>query len=142
MGEDHTSAGAALRLDRLILPLSGRVLKKALTPDYALYEQILARAKATVASWGGSMVVVWIVDLHYLDGSIHPFRKGMLDVVRRLDLPLIDLQPVFNALPNPMNVRRYEHPLKVHSYAHLGPEGYQLFGQTVLARLSALGLRP
>ena len=125
MGEDHTSVGAALRLDRLILPVSGSVREKPFTPDYAMYEQILAKAKRTVTAWGGSMVFVFIADLHHLDGSLHPFRKGMLDVVRELELPLIDLQPVFNALPNPMK-GRYEHPMKVHSYAHLRPEGYQI----------------
>lgn len=132
MGEQHSTAGAALRLDRLSGFAAARVKRPgpAAPPDLALFERALARAQAEVKGWGGRLVFLYLADLHHLRGPDHPLRAPVLDVVRRVGLPVVDTQPVFAGAPDP-------EALRYHAESHPNPRGYALIGEA-LARAIAI----
>ena len=139
MGEQHSSASAVMRLDRLNGFAAARVMPRPVgagaggggRPDLPLFKSILARARATVASWGGTMVFVYLADLHNLRGPEHPARRPVLAAVNELGLPLIDVHPAFAAVPDPMTLR-------YNTESHCNEAGYRLIADTVLAALAAL----
>jgi hypothetical protein len=130
MGEQHATAGAALRLDKLHGFLGARLARKKAepAPDLAAFKRILEKARATVDGWGGKLHFVYLADLHHLRGPEHPTRKAVLETVRAVGLPLIDLQPVFAATADPMTLR-------YHAESHLNEEGNALVGRAMVAGL-------
>jgi len=130
MGEEHSNAGAAMRLDKLGGAAAARLARKRAgpPPDLATFKRVLEKAKAAVAGWGGTLHFVYLADLHNLTGPDHPLRKPVLDVVRAVGLPLVDLHPIFVEKRGPLSLR-------YHEASHLNEEGYRLVAQTVLARL-------
>lgn len=130
MGEDHSSLGAALRFDKLSGAIGARLARKTADapPDFATWKRVLEKAKRVVASWGGTLHFVYLADLHHLSGPEHPLRKQVLDLVRELDLPLIDVQPAFAKERDPMTLR-------YHAESHCNEAGNRLIGSTVLSAL-------
>ncbi|APR84472.1 Hypothetical protein A7982_09821 [Minicystis rosea] len=133
MGEQHSTAGAALRLDKLSGFVGARVgaRRPEVAPDVVTLQRALERAKTTVRGWGGELVFIYLADLHHLRGPEHPTRRAVLDAVRAAGVTVIDLQPVFAALPDPM-IARY------HAESHLNEEGQQIVGRAVLGALQRL----
>jgi hypothetical protein len=74
------------------------------------------------------MHFVYLADLHNLHGAEHPARRAILATVRELGLPLIDVQPAFAAVPDPMTLR-------YNAESHCNEAGYRLIADTVLAAL-------
>lgn len=129
MGEDHSSTGAAMRFDKLSGFVQARTTFARADPlPLAEYKRALEKAKRIVSSWGGTLQFVYLADLHHLRGPEHPLRQPVLDIVREVGLPLIDVQPAFAAVPDPMTLR-------YHAESHLDEEGNRLLGQTVLNAL-------
>jgi hypothetical protein len=137
MGEQHSSASVVLRLDRLngfaathlaIRPAAAAPGGSGGRPDLAVYKAILGKAKTLVSAWGGTMYFVYLADVHNLSGPEHPGRRPILATVKELGLPLIDVQPAFAAVPDPMTLR-------YHAESHCNEAGYQLIADTVLAAL-------
>lgn len=130
MGEDHSSAGAAMRFDKVSGFIAAKTTrnKPAPPPDLATFKRVLEKAKRVVASWGGTLHFVYLADLHHLRGPEHPLRKPVLDAVSEVGLPLIDVQPAFAAVPDPTTLR-------YHAESHCNEEGNRLIGQTVLHAL-------
>ena len=130
MGEDHSSTGAALRFDKLSGAVGARLAKKTEDPppDLATFKRVMAKAKAVVESWGGAMRFVYLADLHHLSGPEHPLRLPVLDTARAVGLPIIDVQPAFAKVPDPMTLR-------YHAESHCNEAGSELIGRTVLDAL-------
>ncbi|MFT3774337.1 MAG: hypothetical protein QM820_53940 [Minicystis sp.] len=119
-----------MRFDKLTGFLGARLgpKKPEPPPDLETFKRILEKANATVSSWGGKLYFVYLADLHHLRGPEHPTRKAVLETVRAVGLPLIDVQPAFAAVPDPMTLRH-------HAESHLNEEGQKLIANTVLATI-------
>ncbi|MBW2494829.1 MAG: hypothetical protein JRE43_08755 [Deltaproteobacteria bacterium] len=78
--------------------------------DYALFERVLSVAKHDVARWSGKLIFVYLPITSNFYGlsrygmSPSPARRRVLEIVRHLDIPIVDLVPVIAALPDPMAV--------------------------------------
>lgn len=132
MGEQHTSASVVMRLDRLngfaAARLAARQAGDGGRPDLPLFKAILGKARTLVNGWGGTLYFVYLADLHNLSGPEHPGRRAILATVKELGLPLIDVQPAFAAVPDPMTLR-------YNTESHCNEAGYRLIADTVLAAL-------
>ncbi|MEP7125425.1 MAG: SGNH/GDSL hydrolase family protein [Byssovorax sp.] len=132
MNEHHSSAAAVLRLDRIGAALEAQSTPAPAVPDLPLFQTILEKARDRVAAWGGELRFIYLPDLPYLLGrpglKEHPLRKGVLDAVSAAHLPLLDLHPVFAALPSIKDVMW-------HAESHLNEEGYKIVTARVLADL-------
>ena len=132
MNEHHSSVAAVLRLDRIDAALEARSQVAPPAPDLALFQVILAKARDRVASWGGKLHFIYLPDLPYLLGGSgpkeHPLRRRVLDAVRASRVPLLDLHPVFAALPAINEVMW-------HAESHLNEEGYRIVAAKVVAAL-------
>jgi hypothetical protein len=105
-------------------------------PDVAshlgLFQQILLDAKAGVASWDGTLYVVYLPEwLRYAypkAASTH--RDAVLSIIRAAGIPLIDLHPIFQAQRDPMAL----FPFRING--HYNEAGYRLVGETVLSSIA------
>lgn len=134
MNEHHSSAAAVLRLDRIGAALESRTQAPPDAPDLPLFQTILEKARDRVAAWGGELHFIYLPDLPYLLGrpglKEHPLRKSVLDAVAAAHVPLLDLHPVFAALPSIKDVMW-------HAESHLNEEGYRIVTAKVIADLDA-----
>ena len=96
---------------------------------FALFETILTRARDTVASWGGTLYLVYLPSsLRYIDGVDHEllFSRGrVLSVAQQLRVPVIDFHAAFQASG--------ETPSTLFPYpgAHYSRQGYSLLAATI-----------
>jgi hypothetical protein len=79
-----------------------------------LFKQILQRAMAVVAEWGGHIVFVYLPDkARYVSAlgkwDATPYGQEVIDLVRGLGLDVIDIDAVFRKQPDPaaLNERHY-----------------------------------
>ena len=102
--------------------------------DYDLFKKILQVANTEVVSWGGELVVVYIpyqmnlIGLGRYSLRLDYSRKRVLEAVRSLGIPLIDLyDPILEA----------GGPLAVADFlgAHLNSNGYKVVAHEVLEYL-------
>jgi hypothetical protein len=98
-----------------------------------LFRQILAEAQSSTAAWGGQLYFV------YLPGraryppqrDLYPLRDDILRTAVELRIPVIDLEPVFGAYPDPQAF----FPFRLAD--HYNEEGQRLVAQEVLRAISA-----
>ena len=108
--------------------------------DYPLLEEILRAARDEVAGWSGRLLFAYLpltADLYGLsrfdaDGSYA--RQRTLEIVRHLDIPIVDLYPVIAALPDPMAVSRTPR-------THYNERGYDLVAREIAAALKSRAAR-
>jgi GDSL-like lipase/acylhydrolase family protein len=104
--------------------------------EYALFAAVLRRARQTVAGLGGTL---WFVYLPADQPRWHPARAAevvlaarqrarILAVVRRLSIPVIDVEPVFAAQPD-------ARALFACPECHYTAAGYRLAAEAILAAL-------
>jgi hypothetical protein len=80
-----------------------------------LLREILARARDTVAGWGGTLYFVYLPSWdRYHNGPIVPDRerKPVVGIANALDIPVIDVAVAFAASPDPLSLfpfRRFGH---------------------------------
>jgi hypothetical protein len=98
-------------------------------PILELFRDILSQAKNRVSAWGGTLYFV------YLPGNdryIEPAREQrprVLDVVKALGIPVIDIVPVFQAQGDPLAVFPFRGP------GHYNEKGHRLVAEEVLKTL-------
>jgi hypothetical protein len=108
--------------------------------DYPLLEEILRTARDEVAGWSGRLLFTYLplgADFYGLsrfdaDGSYA--RQRTLEIVRRLDIPIVDLYPVIAALPDPMAVSRTPR-------THYNERGYDLVAREIAAAVTSSSAR-
>jgi len=99
--------------------------------DRELFRRILTEAKSMVASWGGQMFFVYLPtwERYRLPDLASKDRDAVLNLVKDLQLPLIDLNPIFEKHPDPLSL------FPTRRYAHYNDAGHQLVGHEVLRHL-------
>jgi hypothetical protein len=95
-----------------------------------LFRQTLEQTQHRVSGWGGRLYFIYLPDwARYspaaLSGAIVK-REEVLNIVKTLDLPLIDLHPVFQAHPDPLSLFPFR------QLGHYNEEGHRLVAETVL----------
>ena len=91
---------------------------------------ILKKSKQKVLGWGGQMYFVYLPARGYK----HPTRDFVIETVKKLDIPIIDIQKeVFDPHPDTLSL----FPLRILS--HYNAEGYKLVAEAIGERLKADG---
>jgi hypothetical protein len=103
----------------------------------ALFRTILAEARTRVHGWGGRLYFVFVPrwERYFRPAALanRDTRAAVLDVVRSLDLPIIDLDQVIRTTSDPeLLYARQE-----LAAAHFSPKGYELFAQAVIRVLES-----
>jgi hypothetical protein len=133
MSEQNSSFSAFLRLTHVLgLALTERDPEAPSArnpPDFALFEEILSRAKALAGSWGGTLTFVHLPDFSGPDGKqSYPNRAGVLEAARKAGLPIIDVHAAFQA-------RSDVRALLYYPESHCNEAGYQAIGDAILAAI-------
>ena len=126
---------ALAHLRALVTNLPSQSARSQLEPDYNYFRRVLKKAKDLVSGWGGTFYFVYLPRFDKFDsGEDHAFRTEVLKTVAALDIPVIDLQPVFAKHADPVSL----FPLRMDS--HYTAEGYDIVAETVFRRLASDGL--
>jgi lysophospholipase L1-like esterase len=97
-----------------------------------LFRQVLAEAKTAVNSWNGTLRFVYLPEYtRYVYPKLaSKHRNGVLELVRTMGIPIIDLHPTFE---------RYRDPLLLFAFrlgTHYSEEGNRVVAEEVLRSLS------
>jgi lysophospholipase L1-like esterase len=124
-----------LRLDR---PTPDQQLNQwEARPQWEVFGGILAEANDVVASWGGTLHLVYLPGRDsFAKGIDPPFREEFRALAESLHVPLIDVYPAFASADDPMSL----FPPKLHGSPwwldlHYNEEGHRLAAETVLSGL-------
>jgi len=97
--------------------------------------EIMTMAKASVSSWGGNLYFVYLPRYHNIrraggfdydaevDAADH---DSVLAIVRELQIPVIDLYPIFHTHSDPQSLFPFGKP------GHYNEKGYKLVATTIL----------
>jgi hypothetical protein len=109
--------------------------------DLELFRQVLSQAKATVASWNGVFYFVYLPNwgrfARRADGlfgaSLPEERRHdqVIELTRDLEIPTIDLLPVFEAHPDPMSLFPFR------AAGHYAESGHRLVADEVLKAVAS-----
>jgi hypothetical protein len=98
-----------------------------------LLREIFSEAKARVREWEGRLYVVYLPSPDRYFGISTPSaskRTQILNALSSLDIPVIDVQPVFQAHPDPQSLFPFRRP------GHANEQGHRLVAETVLNAIS------
>jgi len=106
--------------------------------DFDAFERVLARARDDAAAWDGRMIFVYLPSWTYFYGNVgladgyrRRNRERVLEIARRLGLPVVDLLPAFRAHDEPKR-------LSLGRNLHYSPEGYALTAAVIADSVSAM----
>ena len=133
--------GLSRRLQLAIHPAPLRAsvagLHRHAVADFDVLERVLARGRDDAAAWGGKVVFVFLPSWTYFYGSVGPAdfyrrrnRERVLETVRELGIPVVDLLPAFRDHEDP---RR----LSLGHNLHYSPEGYALAAAVIADSVQA-----
>jgi hypothetical protein len=112
---------------------SNRVTLLDTKTDIRLFRDVLIRAKAVVAGWGGKVYFVYLPGWErYGNGNLDVAEKdrdAVLAIVKNLGLLLIDIHSTFQAQPDPLVLFPFREP------AHYNVEGNRLVAEAVLGSI-------
>jgi hypothetical protein len=111
--------------------------------DFPLFRQILTAAKMEVASWGGTLLFVYLPDYYrcadpnFVARTLDPSkadrdadpRFGIVRLVDSLDIDVIDIAEAF---------ARHEDPLSLYpfrEFAHFNASGHRHAAETIVESL-------
>jgi lysophospholipase L1-like esterase len=107
-------------------------IRRAERADLELLRDILSLAKAAVHQWGGVFYFVYLPSWERY-GNPQPGLKDralILNLVNTLQIPIIDMHPVFLAEADPLG-------LFPRRFGHYNEKGYRLVAETVLEAISS-----
>ena len=102
------------------------------------FRDILSQANADVGDWGGTLYFVYLPDW---GRYVNAFEAGaqqrtqVLDTVKSLGVPVIDIHPAFEARGDPLSFFPFRES------AHYNEEGHRVVAQEVLKSISPNGPR-
>ncbi|CAI4032575.1 hypothetical protein DNFV4_03005 [Nitrospira tepida] len=97
--------------------------------DLELFRQVLTQAYETIRGWGGTMVFLYLPQYERYQPSVQkgqPDREKILEIVRSLNIPVIDIHAAFERLPDPLEVFPFRLP------THYNQQGYQLVADEIV----------
>jgi hypothetical protein len=97
------------------------------------FELILTRAKETVSNWEGKLIFFYIPDYQEFVEPFQPhhFKQEVLDIVHRLDIPIIDgKKDIFDMQKTPLSLFPFGLPL------HFNKDGYKLLTNSIIENLT------
>ena len=136
----------------LLIPRLGRTLPADFempNPEFALFEKVLAEADATVKSWNGQLVFVFLPDSKMygfeplLEGSMDPleFKRRLLEIVHRVGVPIVDIDEAFRkAGGDPLNYFARVGTHLMTYYGHFNEAGYAIAGAAMVDYLKQSSL--
>jgi hypothetical protein len=116
---------------RLHVAEAQRVDEKA---DLAMLEDVLRLVRDSASTWRGHVLFVYVPE--YLrfkgDDSAEPHRTAVLDMVRRLRIPLADIYPILMNKGDPLSLYPFRLP------NHFNEDGYRELAEALLTAIAAL----
>ncbi len=106
------------------------------TTNLQVFRDILSQARTDVAAWNGELRFVYLPDWsRYTEFSTWGKEKRgqVLQIVKELGIPLIDIDPVFRAQGDPLRLFPFRQS------GHYTEEGHRLVAEEILQRLSTSG---
>jgi hypothetical protein len=96
--------------------------------DRHAFRSVLQRAQSITSSWGGSFAFVYLPSYYRFSAPrrSNPHREEILEVVRQLKIPIVDMYPRFRAEANPLSLFPFGLP------GHYNEAGHQLLGKALL----------
>jgi hypothetical protein len=100
--------------------------------ELELLETILSQAKATVATWGGTLYFVYLPawerygNPQLLNKTGARYRDRVLSTAKRLGIPIIDIHPAFQAQKDPLSLFSFRR------FGHYNEEGHNVVARQVL----------
>lgn len=125
-------------LTALRLPQVRRVvgrLHRGNAADFELFRTVMAAARDETASWGGELHFVYFPSWVHFDSMAlradvyrRRNRKRVLEIVKELGIPLIDLKPVYASDPDPTR-------FFLGWNRHCTPAGYETAAEAIVEQL-------
>ena len=105
----------------------------AAVPPAADFNSVLQKANEQVKGWGGRMYFVYLPSYgryaRRVDENSYLHRQEVLDLVRGLNIPVIDAHQVFATHPDPLSL------FPNRQLGHYTPEGYRLVAEYIRGKL-------
>jgi len=101
--------------------------------DIGIFGRVLEIAKRRVAAWGGRIVFVMIPNWDDYNGRIPPWRLRVLDAVRQIGLPIVDVDTSLRSGGNPLQY----FPVR-GQWGHFNPRGYALMAHQIIGELERI----
>jgi hypothetical protein len=101
--------------------------------DIGIFGHVLEIAKRRVAAWGGRIVFVMIPNWDDYNGRIPPWRLRVLDAVRQIGLPIVDVDSALRSGGNPLQY----FPVR-GQWGHFNPRGYALMAHQIIDQLELI----
>lgn len=127
-----------LSLSSITLPKLRNLLQKNSKSECSstidpLFKDIMTEAKRVVNNWDGQLVFVYLPAYdRYMkkpdkcrSGFLTTEKEGVLSVINRLGIPVIDIEAVFSSHPDPLE----NFPFKV--YGHYNASGYRVVAEQI-----------
>jgi hypothetical protein len=98
-----------------------------------LFREVLQDARAFVGTWNGLLYFVYLPAWQRYKGrqATSVNRDAILDLVRRLNIPVIDIHEAFQAHGDPLRLFPFR------QQGHYNEEGHRLVAETILRHLSS-----
>jgi hypothetical protein len=138
---DSDAIEARLGLDRLRQTVYA--IAKPPRDQWGTFSEVLRAAREIVRGWGGQLYLVYL-PVHYSmrEGWLRRLQRGQPEwrrqqvvlIGRTLDIPVIDLEPVFLQAGPKLDTFVYPYP------GHFTAAGYEAIGRAIVKRLEADGL--
>ena len=103
-----------------------------------LFREIILKSKKITENWKGKIYFVYLpAYTKYSTGQNHPKKNIVIDIVDKLNIPIIDLHDeVFKIHSDPISL----YPLRIHG--HYTSEAYGLISEAIKERLVNDGYLP
>ena len=101
--------------------------------DISIFGRVLEIAKRRVAAWGGRIVFVMIPNWDDYNGYIPPWRLRVLEIVRQVGLPIVDVDAALRSGGNPSQY----FPVR-GQWGHFNPRGYALMAHQIIDELERI----
>ena len=102
-----------------------------------LFHDILSQAKSRVSAWGGTLYFIYLPAWERYARNDHGFgtdaRTTVLDLVKDLDIPIIDIHPAIQAHGDPLSLFPFR------GNGHYNEKGHKVVADEVLKTLSSVG---
>lgn len=103
-------------------------LKRNLESNMAApFRRVLVEAQKSVSGWGGNLYLVYLPSYSSVkDGRSSKSHRIVTEVTRDLNIPMLDMWPIFLAQPDPLGL----FPFRRHG--HYTGEGYRLVAENII----------